>query len=262
MSRPETTTDALVLPTAAAWRAWLEEHADTSSGVWLAVRRRRGATLGVDFRAAVEHALCLGWIDGQARSDERGSYQRFTPRRPGSTWSAVNRARVARLTAEGRMAARGLAVVEDARRTGAWDRLAEAQAGVVPRRPGGPAGRRQAAGRHFRGLPALVAAADPGVGGRRPPSGDPRAPHRRGRRLRRPGERARRPPRPARARPAPRPPPPSGRRRPARGRPRLSSRRRRRRRPAGRTPRRARRRRRPRSCGPGRRRGRRAGSTA
>jgi uncharacterized protein YdeI (YjbR/CyaY-like superfamily) len=71
---------------------------------------------------AVDSALCFGWIDGQAgRFDEHWYLTRFTPRRPRSVWSQINRENVARLTAEGRMRPAGLRQVEAAKADGRWD---------------------------------------------------------------------------------------------------------------------------------------------
>ena len=70
----------------------------------------------------VESALCFGWIDGQVRRiDDDFHMQRFTPRRARSTWSKVNRQKVAKLIEEGRMRPAGLAEVERAKADGRWD---------------------------------------------------------------------------------------------------------------------------------------------
>lgn len=75
----------------------------------------------VTYDEALEVALCYGWIDGQRRRmDERYFLQRFTPRRPRSPWSKRNVGIVERLTAEGRMQARGLREVEAAKADGRW----------------------------------------------------------------------------------------------------------------------------------------------
>jgi uncharacterized protein YdeI (YjbR/CyaY-like superfamily) len=114
------TDDTLTLPDAAAWRAWLAEHHDDSTGVWL-VTARKGAP-GVSRDEALEEALCHGWIDGQARSRDESSYlQRYTPRRARSPWSQRNVKIVERLTEEGRMHPAGLAEVERAKADGRWD---------------------------------------------------------------------------------------------------------------------------------------------
>jgi uncharacterized protein YdeI (YjbR/CyaY-like superfamily) len=82
---------------------------------------KRGAKGGLRYREALDEALCFGWIDGQIRTVDKDRFrQRWTPRRPGSTWSRVNKARVKRLTAEGRMTKAGLAAVAAAKKTGRW----------------------------------------------------------------------------------------------------------------------------------------------
>jgi uncharacterized protein YdeI (YjbR/CyaY-like superfamily) len=76
----------------------------------------------LDWASAVEVALCFGWIDGQSRRiDDDWYMQRFTPRRPRSTWSKINREKVKELTAAGRMRPAGLAEVERAKADGRWD---------------------------------------------------------------------------------------------------------------------------------------------
>jgi uncharacterized protein YdeI (YjbR/CyaY-like superfamily) len=115
--------EELVVPDAAALRAWLEQHAATSPGVWLALARKGGSTTTLTWQQAVDEALCFGWIDGQGRKrDEHTSCVRYTPRRPRSMWSARNVGHVARLEAEGRMTDAGRAAVEAAKADGRWDR--------------------------------------------------------------------------------------------------------------------------------------------
>jgi uncharacterized protein YdeI (YjbR/CyaY-like superfamily) len=114
------TDDPLTLPDGAAWRAWLAEHHDESSGVWL-VTAKKGAA-GVSREEALEEALCFGWIDGQARKNDDSSYlQRYTPRRARSVWSQRNTRIVERLMQEDRMHAAGVAEVERAKADGRWD---------------------------------------------------------------------------------------------------------------------------------------------
>jgi uncharacterized protein YdeI (YjbR/CyaY-like superfamily) len=124
--------DALACESLAEWRAWLAAYGRTERAVWLIVHREQGEP-GVNFRSAVEQALCFGWIDSKTvKRDDRTTYQCFTPRNPRSTWSKVNRERVERLTAEGRMEAAGQELIDVAKRTGTWDLLADAQNHVVP----------------------------------------------------------------------------------------------------------------------------------
>ncbi|WP_410640410.1 YdeI/OmpD-associated family protein [Amycolatopsis sp. lyj-346] len=123
----------LEVTSAAEWRSWLAASGATQESVWLVIRRKASAVPGVRIHEAMEQALCFGWIDSKAlRRDAESTYLCFTPRKPASTWSRVNRERVARLTAAGLMTPAGQAVIELARRTGTWDVLAEAQDGVVP----------------------------------------------------------------------------------------------------------------------------------
>lgn len=112
----------LLLPDAATWRSWLEEHHASSAGVRLVVHKKGGSATALTRAAALDEALCFGWIDGQAGSRDEESYLlRFTPRRSGSSWSAINVGLVDRLAGEGRMAAAGAAEVEAARADGRWD---------------------------------------------------------------------------------------------------------------------------------------------
>ncbi|ADG73151.1 conserved hypothetical protein [Cellulomonas flavigena DSM 20109] len=112
----------LLLPDAAAWRAWLTEHHTQTTGVWLVLHKKGGDVTSLTYVEAVEEALCFGWIDGQARRrDDASSFQRMTPRRARSPWSAVNVARVERLEAEGRMQDAGRAQVATAKTDGRWE---------------------------------------------------------------------------------------------------------------------------------------------
>lgn len=114
----------LLLPDAKAWRQWLDENHATADGAWL-VTARKGTTTptSVTRGQALDEALCYGWIDGQARRRDDATYlQRYTRRRPQSSWSARNVEYVARLERKGRMQPAGRAEVERARADGRWDR--------------------------------------------------------------------------------------------------------------------------------------------
>ena len=115
--RPE-----LLVPDAAAWRAWLVEHHAESPGVWLVLSKKGGTVTGLQYEDAVLEALCFGWIDGQLRPRDAGSSAiRFTPRTRTSRWSKSNVERVARLEAEGRMTPAGRAAVDAAQADGRWE---------------------------------------------------------------------------------------------------------------------------------------------
>lgn len=114
----------LQLADRAAWERWLEKNHGSAPGAWLKIAKKGSPIRTVAQVEALEEAICFGWIDGQVRRhDEHFFIQRFTPRRPRSTWSVINRERAERLIAEGRMKPSGLRQYEAAQSDG---RLAEA----------------------------------------------------------------------------------------------------------------------------------------
>lgn len=118
----------LELPDRAAWEQWLESNHASAPGVWLKLAKKGSPTPTVSQAQALEEAICFGWIDGQVgRHDEHFYLQRFTPRRPRSKWSAVNRDRAQRLMAEGRMKPAGLREYETAAADGRLDDAYEPQ---------------------------------------------------------------------------------------------------------------------------------------
>ena len=87
-----------------AFRAWLEEHHETATEVWVGMYKKHSPKHAMAWTQAVDEALCFGWIDGvMHRVDDERHAQRYTPRKPASNWSAINVAKVERLRAEGRM---------------------------------------------------------------------------------------------------------------------------------------------------------------
>jgi uncharacterized protein YdeI (YjbR/CyaY-like superfamily) len=94
--------------TTAQWRAWLAANPDATE-VWLDMD-------GLSYEEAVEQALCFGWIDGLHRAGRL----RFTPRKQGSSWSALNRERAARMIEQGLMTEAGQAAIEEAKARGLW----------------------------------------------------------------------------------------------------------------------------------------------
>jgi uncharacterized protein YdeI (YjbR/CyaY-like superfamily) len=115
------------------WRAWLEAHQDDTPGVWVVSWRSSTGRDTVSYEAIVEEALCVGWVDSTVNvlDDDRGM-QLVTPRRARSTWARSNKARVARLEAEGRMGPRGRQAIEVAKANGWWHILDDVEALVEP----------------------------------------------------------------------------------------------------------------------------------
>ena len=104
---------ALFFRDAAEFRAWLEEHHESATELWMGLHKKHVTDRGLTWEDAVPEALCFGWIDSVSqRIDEDSRRQRWTPRKPTSVWSAVNIAHVERLTAAGLMRPAGLAAFE------------------------------------------------------------------------------------------------------------------------------------------------------
>ena len=105
-------TGILDIHRVAAWRAWLRKHHKTAREIWLVYYRKSSGKPRISYNDAVDEALCFGWIDSIVRTiDGERIAQRFTPRRPGSKTSEMNKARARRLVREGRMTRAGLAAI-------------------------------------------------------------------------------------------------------------------------------------------------------
>jgi uncharacterized protein YdeI (YjbR/CyaY-like superfamily) len=103
----------LFFPSPAEFRAWLEENHDKVPVLMVGFYKRDSGRPSITWPEAVDQALCFGWIDGVRRSIDRASYSiRFTPRKPSSTWSAVNIGRVQELISKGLMRPAGLTAFE------------------------------------------------------------------------------------------------------------------------------------------------------
>jgi uncharacterized protein YdeI (YjbR/CyaY-like superfamily) len=104
------------------FETWLRKNHCASEGVWLEIAKAGAPDTTIGYDEAVEVALCYGWIDGQKKAQDAMSWlQRFTPRRPRSMWSKVNRARVESLIAAGRMQASGQSEIDRAKADGRWE---------------------------------------------------------------------------------------------------------------------------------------------
>jgi uncharacterized protein YdeI (YjbR/CyaY-like superfamily) len=116
----------------AEWEAWLEDNHAVSEGVWIKMAKKGAGIESVRYPEVLDCALCFGWIDGRREAhDERHFLQRFTPRRPRSRWSRINREKVERLSAEGRMRPTGHAEVERARADGRWEAAYASQRSIT-----------------------------------------------------------------------------------------------------------------------------------
>ncbi len=100
----------LRVSTRKAWRDWLEKHHAKEKEIWLVFYNKASGKPRIPYNDAVEEALCFGWIDSTVKKVEKDWFaQRFSPRKPGSQWSEMNKERVRRLSREGKMTPAGLA---------------------------------------------------------------------------------------------------------------------------------------------------------
>jgi uncharacterized protein YdeI (YjbR/CyaY-like superfamily) len=130
MPRPAENAERFAPPDLAAWRAWLAAEHSRAAPDWL-VLAKGGA--GLRQEAAIEEALCWGWIDSLPRElDAQRWMLLFSPRKARSPWSRVNKARVAAMLAAGRMRPPGLARLAAAQADGSWDVYEAAEELVEP----------------------------------------------------------------------------------------------------------------------------------
>ena len=107
--------------TEAAFERWIAAHHARETEIWLRIYKKDSGIPTVTAARALDVALCWGWIDGLRKSyDDESFLQRYSPRRPKSLWSQVNRDNVARLTKAGRMTPHGQRQVDAAKADGRW----------------------------------------------------------------------------------------------------------------------------------------------
>ena len=95
-------------------RTWLERNHDKATELWLGFYKKSSGKGGITYREALDQALCFGWIDGVRKGLDDASYtQRFTPRKPKSTWSVVNIDRARALKKRGLMSPAGLKAFDE-----------------------------------------------------------------------------------------------------------------------------------------------------
>ncbi|HMI09405.1 MAG TPA: YdeI/OmpD-associated family protein [Candidatus Saccharimonadales bacterium] len=116
----------------ADWEAWLTKHYADEQGVVMKIAKKGSGIKSITQPEALDGALCYGWIDGIRRGlDDKHYLQKYTPRRPKSTWSKVNVEKIAQLTATGRMQPSGIEAVEAAKKDGRWDAAYDSQKNMM-----------------------------------------------------------------------------------------------------------------------------------
>lgn len=106
------------------WRDWLKGNHDKSFSVWFVYYKKASGKPRVTYDEAVEEALCFGWIDSLPKKlDEARSLLLFTPRKPRSGWSKLNKQRIEKLVGQGLMTEAGQAKIDAAKNDGSWNKL-------------------------------------------------------------------------------------------------------------------------------------------
>ena len=111
----------LYIKASSEWRKWLSINHNKVEEVWLIFYKKVTGKASMDYEAAVEEALCFGWIDSIVKKIDEEKYARkFTPRKDKSVWSELNKKRVKKVVTEGRMTEHGLEKIEAAKKSGKW----------------------------------------------------------------------------------------------------------------------------------------------
>lgn len=133
-----------------AWRQWLATHHRTSSGIWLVYYKVKSSQPSVLYSEAVKEALCFGWIDSKVKSLDTERYQQvFTPRKPKSVWSQLNKQYIEELIKHGLMTEAGLVKINVAKQDGSWTALDAVEALIVPTDLQQSLAANESAGRNF-----------------------------------------------------------------------------------------------------------------
>ena len=115
------------------WRAWLDANHERAESIWLVTFKKASGKPHVPYDAVVEEAICFGWIDSLPRKlDEERTMLLLSPRKPGSAWSKVNKDRVERMNAAGKMRPAGRQKIEQSKADDSWTFLDDVEALIVP----------------------------------------------------------------------------------------------------------------------------------
>lgn len=117
----------ILFETQETWGNWLGKN-KSATGVWVRIAKKGSGINSINYQEILEVALCFGWIDGVSyKFDEKTWIQRFTPRKPNSKWSKINRDKAEELIASGKMRPSGMAAIELAKQKGIWDTAYDSQ---------------------------------------------------------------------------------------------------------------------------------------
>jgi len=115
------------------WRDWLKKNGRVQDAVWLLYYKKRSEKPSISWSDAVNEALCYGWIDSKKKSlDEERYIQYFSPRKPNSIWSKINKDKVKVLIDSGLMTDVGLETIRIAKENGSWTFLDSVEQLLIP----------------------------------------------------------------------------------------------------------------------------------
>ena len=117
----------ILFETQESWSNWLEKN-ESAAGIWVQIAKKGSGISSINYQESLEVALCFGWIDGVKNTfDDKSWAQRFTPRKPNSKWSKINRNKAEELITVGKMRPSGMAAIELAKQKGIWDSAYDSQ---------------------------------------------------------------------------------------------------------------------------------------
>jgi len=132
MAKPDNQRETFHATDRKQWREWLEKNHHNSLGVWLIYYKVKSGKPSIRYSEAVKKALCFGWIDSKVKSlDEERYMQIFTPRKPKSVWSKLNKQYIEELIEQGLMTPSGLEKIEAAKQDGSWNTLDAIEALII-----------------------------------------------------------------------------------------------------------------------------------
>jgi uncharacterized protein YdeI (YjbR/CyaY-like superfamily) len=115
------------------WREWLEKNHQSKQSVWLVYYKSSTKTPSLSWSEAVDEALCFGWIDSTKKTIDSERYmQYFCRRKPKSTWSKINKDKVAKLIADNLMTIAGFDSIETAKENGTWSTMDDVEQLIIP----------------------------------------------------------------------------------------------------------------------------------
>ena len=117
----------------ADWRKWLEKNHQSKHSIWLVYFKSSTKVPSVSWSEAVDEALCFGWIDSTKKTIDKERYmQYFSKRKPNSTWSKINKEKIAKLIQDNLMRKAGFDSIETAKQNGTWSIMDDVEKLIIP----------------------------------------------------------------------------------------------------------------------------------